>query len=99
MVLLSMMLKTTSSFVLGSSNPPRTDRSTGGKIPIRSHLIEASGSSDAWYVPRRGLGPCGRVGKGVSQRAGVGMAETWGTAASRRRGGRVGENEGRFEHH
>jgi len=44
------MLKTTSSCVLGSSSPPRANRSLGGKKLIRSHLIEASGSSDAWYV-------------------------------------------------
>ena len=26
---------------------------TGGKVPLRSHVIEASGSSEAWYVPPR----------------------------------------------
>jgi hypothetical protein len=28
---------------------------TRGKVPIRSHLLEASGSSEAWYVPPRTL--------------------------------------------
>jgi hypothetical protein len=54
MVLLIMMAKTASSFVLGSSNPSTYARPTGGKILIRSHVIEASGSSEAWYVPPRG---------------------------------------------
>src|SRR5215510_15876042 len=42
---------------------PSTYRSkpTGGNVPIRSHLIEASGSSEAWYVPPRALTRCGLV--------------------------------------
>ena len=31
----------------------------GGKVPIRSHLIETSGSSEAWYVPLRIFTCCG----------------------------------------
>jgi hypothetical protein len=30
-----------------------------GKVPIRSHVIEASGSSEAWYVPPRLFACCG----------------------------------------
>jgi hypothetical protein len=30
-----------------------------GKELIRSHLIEASGSSEAWYVPSRLFARCG----------------------------------------
>jgi hypothetical protein len=33
-----------------------------GKIPIRSHVIEASGSSEALYVPPRLFIRCGLVG-------------------------------------
>jgi hypothetical protein len=36
-------------------------RSTGGKVPIRSHVIEASGSSEAWYVPLRAFTRCGLI--------------------------------------
>jgi len=36
---------------------------TGGKVPIRSQLIEASGSSEAWYVPPRLSADCGPQGK------------------------------------
>jgi hypothetical protein len=35
-----------------ASHPQRT-KDTGGKEPIRSHVSEASGSSEAWYVPPR----------------------------------------------
>ena len=28
-------------------------------MPIRSHVIEASGTSEAWYVPPRALTRCG----------------------------------------
>ncbi len=30
-----------------------------GKVPIRSRLIEASGSSEAWYVPPQPFARCG----------------------------------------
>ena len=30
-----------------------------GKVLIRSHVIEASGSSEAWYVPPRLFARCG----------------------------------------
>jgi len=30
-----------------------------GKVLIRSHVIEASGSSEAWYVPPRRFARCG----------------------------------------
>ncbi len=30
-----------------------------GKVLIRSHVIEASGSSEAWYVPPRRIARCG----------------------------------------
>ena len=44
-----------------------------GKVRIRSHMIEASGSSEAWYVPPRPLTCRGRAcGKHASWRAGVG---------------------------
>ncbi|MEK7760355.1 MAG: hypothetical protein AAB433_02125, partial [Nitrospirota bacterium] len=33
--------------------------STCGEGPIRSHVIEASGSSEAWYVPPRLFACCG----------------------------------------
>ena len=32
-----------------------------GKVLIRSHVIEASGSSEAWYVPLRLFARCGLV--------------------------------------
>jgi hypothetical protein len=38
---------------------PSTKELTVGKVPIRSHLIEASGSSEAWYVPPRAFACCG----------------------------------------
>ena len=34
-----------------------------GKALIRSHVIEASGSSEAWYVPPRLLIRCGLAGQ------------------------------------
>ena len=33
-----------------------------GKIPIRSHVIEASGSSEAWHVHPRLFAGCGLAG-------------------------------------
>ena len=46
------MLKTASNFVLGRPSPCDVPtKPTGGKVTIRSHVIEASGSSEAWYVP------------------------------------------------
>jgi hypothetical protein len=38
-------------------------KSTGGKVPIRSHVIEASGSSEAWYVPPPVFTRCGLAGQ------------------------------------
>jgi hypothetical protein len=35
----------------------------GGEELIRSHLIEASGSSEAWYVPPRLFACCGLAGQ------------------------------------
>ncbi|OQW30425.1 MAG: hypothetical protein A4E20_16580 [Nitrospira sp. SG-bin2] len=46
------MLKKSASGVLASLRGS-TYRANGGKEPIRSHVIEASGSSEAWYVPPR----------------------------------------------
>ena len=34
-----------------------------GKVLIRSHVIEASGSSEAWYVPPRTFARCGLAGR------------------------------------
>jgi len=34
-----------------------------GKVLIRSHVIEASGSSEAWYVPPWPFARCGRAGQ------------------------------------
>ena len=34
-----------------------------GKVPIRSRLIEASGSSEAWSVPPRSFAHCGLLGE------------------------------------
>jgi uncharacterized membrane protein len=48
------MLKKAASFVLASLGTSTYGlRLTGGKVTIRSHVIEASGSSEAWYVPPR----------------------------------------------
>jgi hypothetical protein len=48
------LLKKASSFVLGRLSPCNVlEDGTGGKATIRSHVIEASGSSEAWYVPPR----------------------------------------------
>ena len=44
-----------------------------GKVLIRSHVIEASGSSEARYVPPRLFARCGLArGNSASWRAGVG---------------------------
>jgi rare lipoprotein A len=49
------MLKKAPNFVLGRSHRSTYGtKPTGGKVTLRSHLIEASGSSEAWYVPPRG---------------------------------------------
>jgi hypothetical protein len=57
-------------------------KSTGGKVPIRSHVIEASGSSEAWYVPP---GPSLAAALPAERRV-----------LARR--GWAGENRGLFEH-
>jgi hypothetical protein len=51
------MLKKVPNFVLGrpSSSTYRSEP-TEGKVTIRSHMIEASGSSEAWYVPPQSPG-------------------------------------------
>jgi hypothetical protein len=54
----SRMLKKSASGVLASLRGS-TYESSGGKEPIRSHVIEASGSSEAWYVPPRLFARCG----------------------------------------
>jgi len=41
-----------------------------GKIPIRSHVIEASGSSEAWCVPPRPFPRCGLAGRAFSASSG-----------------------------
>jgi len=46
------MLKTSASGVFASFRPS-TYGNGEGKILIRSRLIEASGASEAWYVPPR----------------------------------------------
>ena len=46
------MLKKAASVVLASLGGS-TYGSTRGNIPLRSHVIEASGSSEAWCVPPR----------------------------------------------
>ena len=53
-----------------------------GKVPIRSHVIEASGSSKAWYVPPRRFARCG-LACGTARLGALGWA---------------GEKEGLFEH-
>src|SRR5437879_399568 len=56
------MLKKSASFVLASlRDSTYQSKPTGGKVTIRSHVIEASGSSEAWYVPPRLLARCGRA--------------------------------------
>lgn len=44
-----------------------------GEVPIRSHLIEASGSSEAWYVPPRLCVCCGRM-RGTARLGVLGLA-------------------------
>ncbi len=49
------------SSVLGSFKPfTHRSKPTGGKVAIRSHVIEESGSSEAWCVPPalHSLRPC-----------------------------------------
>jgi hypothetical protein len=75
------MLKKSASGVLASLRGSPYGIS-GGKEPIRSHVIEASGSSEAWYVPPRLFARCGLTrGKGCLGAPG------W-----------AGENGGHFEH-
>jgi len=45
------------------SEPQRTEEATGVKVTIRSHVIKASGSSEAWYVPPRPFTCCGLAGR------------------------------------
>ena len=52
------------------------------KNPIRSHVIEASWSSEAWYVPPRLLARCG-LARGTGRLGAPGWA---------------GEKRGLFEH-
>jgi hypothetical protein len=48
----------------GRSHRSEAQRAEGeGKVPIRSHVIEASGSSEAWYVPPRLFARCGLAGR------------------------------------
>jgi hypothetical protein len=66
------MVKTPSSVVL-ASHRGSTRGICGGAEPIRSHVIEASGSSKAWCVPPRLFARCGLAcGNGASRCAGVG---------------------------
>ena len=58
------------------------DLVAGGKVLIRSHVIEASGSSEAWYVPPRLFARCG-LACGTVRLGAPGWA---------------GENRGHFEH-
>ena len=75
------MLKKSASGVLASLRGA-TRGICGGAEPIRSHVIEASGSSKAWYVPPRLFARCG-VACGTVRLGAPG----W-----------VGENRGHFEH-
>ena len=52
----SWLLKDFAGFVLASLRGS-TYELADGKVPIRSHVIEASGLSEAWYVPPRLLRP------------------------------------------
>jgi hypothetical protein len=52
------MLKNPASGVLASLRGS-TRGTCGGKELIRSQVIEASGSSEAWYVPPRLFARCG----------------------------------------
>ncbi|MBH0204366.1 MAG: hypothetical protein HP498_00805 [Nitrospira sp.] len=54
----SRMLKKSASGVLASLRGS-TRGTCGDKERIRSHVIEASGSSEAWYVPPRLFARCG----------------------------------------
>jgi hypothetical protein len=48
------MLKKPASDVLASFRPSTyRSKSTGGKVTLRSHVIEVRGSIEAWYVPHR----------------------------------------------
>ena len=64
---------------------------------MRPHLIEASGTSEAWYVPSLLLARCGLAGEGRVLALGGWVGETWATAAFRRCESGVGEKEGFFE--
>ncbi len=56
--LFSRALKKSASGVLASLRGSPYGRARG-KVPLRSHMIEASGSSEAWYVPIRLFARCG----------------------------------------
>jgi hypothetical protein len=75
------MLKKSASGVLASLRDS-TYGISGGKEPIRSHVIEASGSSEAWYVPPRLFTRCG-LARGTGRLGAPGWA---------------GETSGHFEH-
>ena len=61
-----------------------------GKVLIRSNVIKASGSSEAWYVPPRLFARCGLVGeRSLLAR----LAES-----AKRALGHVGEKDSLFEH-
>jgi hypothetical protein len=48
------MLKKSASDALASFRPSSyRSKSTGGKVTLRSHVIEVNGSSEAWYIPPR----------------------------------------------
>ncbi len=77
----SRMLEKSSSSVLASLRGS-IRRADEGTVPIRSHVIEASGSSEAWYVDLRLFAHCGLA------------CGTMRLGAS----GWVGETGGLFEH-
>jgi len=57
------MLKKASGGVLASLRDSTCRKATGGKEPIHAHVIEASGSSEAWHVPPRLFARCGLAGQ------------------------------------
>jgi len=63
------MVKKVARFVLTSLKASTYDLA-GGKVPIRSHLIEANGSSEAWYVPPRSRSLRQTLGRSASWRWG-----------------------------
>jgi hypothetical protein len=70
------MLKTASTFVLAllKTSTYRT-KLTGGKVTLRSHLIEASGSSEAWYEESKPPGGKGTIRAHLIE--GRGSSEAW----------------------